>query len=780
REMGELKSVTFLFDAIVTKLELKNVKVENPKQLIVSIKLPQREWKIGPSRINVTDFAATGTQEIHSTPEQMCQLLGKRGLQIKASYDGSNLGSGTMSFPQDFLDMIGPSMKDLLHIEIINLMRGNAETECVGTVTLFMRLTIKCKDKSETSLPRAPEKIRSCACCYGNEKTINPEDIMFLVGNSDPGVQVPSEPCSELSEAKADARLRLDLDRYRSRQNRRVVLPDDLPPAEEKPSLRQLKQVTNRFAKIIDSLSTKMRKKGLPMCPVAPLEKSSESSGFRKCLSRERWIPVPIESDEHYGVKPIRFCPVCLCSMSWLPKYAKCPRCHTAFGPALEEGMDGNRPTAEQIMDEHLIKPQPKPGAEDFCPRNPCDKDTDYHVQDKEIDTEMDKELDKCRPCRCTCKYGKTCAHCRIRKLCGDIYRQSVQTTKQVQIKPSSEDQASDDVPYLTRVFSEMARLLTLHETNKKKNLGRLCRTKSMFTVKPPNLSATVAPRVVKSLPTCAIGTITRKRAVHKQCRPSEGIVSRRHGWNWTKTTEARENGWRPGAILRTSGVVMRFFLKRRNSHLHSEKFLAEVKTRERMRDPVLNVCKRNGVLYITLRSLGNLKKQQKPIVFRIVKSDLAVALREIKRTLKDLGFRKCTCHKPLMLCVCRDPMEKLQMNKALKKECRKRNMQPCPEELVLTDTSISDVELDLNITPPVEIRRRPQRVLRNAVNHGTQTTTKNGRKITPEYPKRYDPYTRAVNCATGSQFTNTAFGDSPENVFEDGVFGLEGGGAHG
>ncbi|KAH8326672.1 hypothetical protein KR067_011679, partial [Drosophila pandora] len=783
------ESVTFLVDAVVTHLELKGINAE-PQNLNASIKFPQRAWKMGASRINVTDFPPNREEQIVSSPCRMRDALEANGIVLGVLYSGSTVATVTMSFPQEFLDKISPTMSDLLHTDTLQLMR---RTDVVGSVTIVVRLTLKCeKDRdsittkiadsrtkvqftqpgiTEQEVPQDVAKKKRRVSCSNLGHTINPQDVMFTIGDPDPVLEIPSNPCSELAEAEGDKLLRLDLARYSSMKNSRVVLPDDLPCLKEKPSLRQLKEITRQFTHIVDSVSMKLKQKDC-WSPV-PTEEPLENSSFLKSPPQEHWIPVPIKNNEEYGVKPIRFCPICLCSMSWLPKYANCPRCQTTTRPFAEETVSDLQ-TADQIMNEQLVRPKPPKGAEDSC-QSPC-----------EAALKVPHSEDECPPCRCTCTLGKVCAHCRIRKLCKDIYHVPSSVHRIHPKGKSDEDysvvsdaEGEPDGPYLARVFSELKNLYDLHDSKKQSALEKRCHSSALISqLASKQALGQDQPLVVRPLPTCAIVT-NRPKHVHKRCLPAERIVSRRHGWNWTKTLEARTNGWRPGAILSTSGHVMRFFLNRRDTYI-CQKPHFDYQRPEPFQTPMLNIFKRKGEIIVELHPQEPMTRRQKPIVCRIVKSNLAVALRQIKRALKDMGFRRCICHKSLVLCTCRDAIEKMELNKALKKECHKRSMPSCPEHLVLTDTSDSDVELDLKVIPPTATRRPKLRAISNNVNRGTQTGKKGSRMDKPLNPVTQNPYSRAYDCAVGGRFTGTAFGAPAENVFEDGVFGLDGGGPHG
>ncbi|KAH8318255.1 hypothetical protein KR067_011328, partial [Drosophila pandora] len=453
------ESVTFLVDAVVTHLELKGINAE-PQNLNASIKFPQRAWKMGASRINVTDFPPNREEQIVSSPCRMRDALEANGIVLGVLYSGSTVATVTMSFPQEFLDKISPTMSDLLHTDTLQLMR---RTDVVGSVTIVVRLTLKCEKDRDSITTKISD----------SRHTINPQDVMFTIGDPDTVLEIPSNPCSELAEAEGDKLLRLDLARYSSMKNSRVVLPDDLPCLKEKPSLRQLKEITRQFTHIVDSVSTKVKQNDC-WSPVVPTEEPLEKSSFLKSPPQEHWIPVPIKNNEEYGVKPIRFCPICLCSMSWLPKYASCPRCQTTTRPFAEETVSDLQ-TADQIMNEQLVRPQAAKGVEDFC-QSPCEAALKDHCSE-----------DECPPCRCTCTLDKICAHCRIRKLCEDIYHVP-SSVHRIHPKAKSDEDYSvitdadmeDDRPYLARVFSELKNLYDLHDSKKQSDLEKRCNSSAL------------------------------------------------------------------------------------------------------------------------------------------------------------------------------------------------------------------------------------------------------------------------------------------------------------
>lgn len=100
--------------------------------------------------------------------------------------------------------------------------------------------------------------------------------------------------------------------------------------------------------------------------------------------------------------------------------------------------------------------------------------------------------------------------------------------------------------------------------------------------------------------------------------------------------------------------------------------------------------------------------------------------------------------------------------------------------QLVLTDTSDSEMEFDFDVTPPAGTVKPPKLLKRRQINHSTQTSPTD-KKVRTKYPKqKTSPYWRTYDCAAGDRYRSTAFGAPGEVVFEDGVFGFQGGGAHG
>ncbi|XP_034487346.1 uncharacterized protein LOC117791645 [Drosophila innubila] len=814
--------VNFLFDIIVTRIQLFKDKIEDPKDLIVNVKFNKVPVNITQSRINVTEFKAGRRTEMREDSATLRKNLEASGMPIVVRYKGATLGLTQLRFPQDFIDRIEVGMSDLMHAETCSIIRREQE---VGIIELLVALVIKCDEPDNFQEEKAK--------CRNLGKFINAPDVMFLVGEPQP-CRKPSQPClDELDPDEGDERLRLDLERYRSLNERIYAPPEEICGME---ACCELKNMTEQYGHIIDSVVRQMSKLPSPM-PDDECVFTDWSGKGTSFMPRhvDRTIPVPVGDLEVMGVKPIRFCPVCLTPMSYLPKYASCPTCCIKPMPQIDEESE-EKLTADQIIQQYLKVPT-KDVNEDFC-HDPCKqkkgseedseqadgrgdgrrvsgaKEKQGKGEENEEENREGTEPIKCKKnCRCTCTKTKLCVHCRIRKLCADIFkRKGVDRNPEecpvVKAVNSNEDFAvivdeeeEDCRPYLERVFAELRDLYDRRDAAQQE-LDKRC-TQSLLKfgshrrIDPadPKQKSSSSSHTLKPVgsPTFLHRTPLPKIG-HKTCLKQHGIVSRRHGWSWTSSKQARKYGWRPGAICRYAGAIMKFFLHYspdQNACNTCRKVEEEERQRER-RKPILNICKRNGAIFITLRAANNPSPniEMKPIVFKIVKSDLAVALKKLKRKLKDSGFRKCTCHQTLMMCVCRKNMEKKQLERALQKECQRLGLQNCVDQLILTDTSDSEVEYDFDISPPAAIAKPLLAIKPRTVNISTQTRGGGVKEeeeleeqpwhVEPRYPAKLSPYWRTYDCAAGDRYTGTALGEVGETVFEDGVFGFRGGGPHG
>ncbi|EDV95014.1 uncharacterized protein LOC6567263 [Drosophila grimshawi] len=742
-----ISRLNFIFDIIVTRLQFIKDKIDDPADLLINLKFNSIGVSITSSRINVGDFRAGRCTEFVSDPSALRTNLERNGMPITVRNKGMTLGTALVALPQSFIDRIEVGMSDLVFEHKCSIIRRDAE---VGTLEFLCTLIIKCDEQ--------PQQTVTCnSACENLAKAFNPTDIMFVVGAPQP-CPLPCEPClDELEPEEGDERLQLDLDRYRRRSQRVTTPPEKICGME---ACCQLKTMTKQYEECIESVIEKVSHLPSPM-PNGDLcftDWSGKQKTF-KHKATDHTIPVPVKDmEEEMGIKPIRFCPICLTPMSWLPKYTPCPKCCAVPIPQIEAE---EKPTAAQIIREYLKLPSNSD--EDFC-HDPCDEAKKMKKKEKEFQNSR----------RCSCTIDKCCTHCRVRSLCSGTFGPAHETST-----PDSDEnfyvESKDRRPCLELVFSE---LRAMYDERDEKKRAKLNKT---FGQKPDlarNSSTSAGLRATGS-PTLLHRSLNAPKLGHKTCLKRQGIVSRRHGWTWPSSKEARKYGWRPGAIHRYVGAIMKFFLTKTTEHNSYNICRCVEDAESRKQLPILNVCKRNGEIFIALRALNNPNVRMEPIVFKVVKRDLAVALREIKRKFKDMGFPKCTCHNTVMLCVCRSSVEKKHLESALRKECERRGIENCVDHLVLTDTSDSEMEFDFDVSPPAAVVKPLLAIKPRSINISTQTFKK-VETVPSKYPIPVDHYWRTYDCAAGDRFTSTAFGAPGEAVFEDGVFGYRAGGPHG
>ena len=155
-----------------------------------------------------------------------------------------------------------------------------------------------------------------------------------------------------------------------------------------------------------------------------------------------------------------RNCPVCHDDISWLPKLACCPKCGYKPVPVIQEKCYNENLTAQEVLAEYLDKDSSNSDIEEGCPEA------------------MRAMCDEQKECRCTCKFGKICAHCRIRKLCADIFKTDNADKNansgcgKCDANPMDDynickTESNDCRPYLARVFSELRDLYDIKERQK-------------------------------------------------------------------------------------------------------------------------------------------------------------------------------------------------------------------------------------------------------------------------------------------------------------------------
>ncbi|XP_060648781.1 uncharacterized protein LOC132786303 [Drosophila nasuta] len=702
--------------------------------------------EITTSRINVTEYNPNSSIEFLATAKKLRQSIENNGITFKAMAKSSTIGEGKMMFPDKFLEGIKEGMGDLEYEGSCSIEKNDEE---VGKVIFKCRLIIKCEkeDRDESECRRNMD--------------INQTDIMFVMAAPQECPQPhPCDTCKDaMQPEEGDERLQLDLDRYEP-----IKQPVHASPEEngDMDASCELKHMTKQFGHVIDSLVTQMNKLN-PPTECLFTDWSGKPSNI-KSNEVDRPMPVPLEDWQENGISPIRYCPVCLTPMSWLPKYSPCPKCSNKPKPEKKEEKK-NKPTAEQIIQEYVKVP---PTGKDAC-QEPCDVDIEN----------PEKAIEDQNRCGCICKAGKMCLHCRMRLISADIFEKKMSDSEECpEVKPTSKEDfcvvvEKKEEKCCTQLENVFAELLELY--NKKDAAEEAAQMGSQMS-SSKKLSSLTSKRESGGQTT---GASPASNAEKKRVKKRNN-VPRRHGWDWKCTDEARKHGWKPGAISRYVFNIMKFFTQCSDdpNATNISKEVDEQEKQKQSNKPFLNICKQNGAICITFQSSD---PSENPIMFKIVKSDEALILSELKRKLKAKGFPKCSCHKPLMLCVCREIKEKQQLAAELESECQLLGMESCVEELILTDTSESEMEYNLDVSPPeapAQSTRQP--IKRKSLNNSTQTENADDLEVKSKYPTEFNPYYRTYDCAVGDRYTGTAFGALGEEVFEDGVFGNQGGGAHG
>ncbi|XP_023161718.2 uncharacterized protein LOC111593279 [Drosophila hydei] len=764
---------TYLLDVIVTHLKTTTIHIKNPEKLRVDVQFNNLPLQITSSRINVHDFKGESTFEFQGNAQALQENIETNGMPVTVRYYGKVIGKGNIKFPSVFTSRIDEYMDDIL-------CESSCNFELQGTVTgvleVLCRLYLKCNEMS------SPEKLD---CNQKMKQSIHPSDIMFVLGETQ-HCATSCDFCPDILQPDDD-NLRSELD------STQVPIPnaDPLRPMETlagRPvasaatcGIKTLGMRPERFVELVargsdhshpfklsarktnERISDQL--KFLPNSRSTPNIMFSFLDPAKQVINEDVYdpqvMPGPISEKYNAGIKEKRFCPICLTNMSWLPKFATCVNC--GIKPVIEEQHKEKTQNADEILYDILDKPA------------------------ENIEEEVAVEGKDQKPgCRCTCSSGRTCAHCRIRKLCADIFHDDEEPSAIPDTKTNTiEDICMENKSsvksgvHLTKVFSELRDLYDINTTKLSDKLNEKCdllvakqKDKTSDLKAKQKLKNKSVIKAERAMSTTALQKRSLFKERHKLCVQLPSNVPPNHGWAWTSSDETRKYGWQPGFVRKSIKKIMKFFLQYLPERNAFNRCMNVPKKENEQ--TTLHVSKKRGEIFITLRAANSTQPELKPIVFKIVKSDLAAALSPIKKKLKAKGFPKCTCHKPLMMCVCRSNIEKRELEDALRKECKRRGMESCVNDLVLTDTSDSELEFDINVTAPTgDAIPKPQ-----TVNQATQLTKVN-LCIPPKYPLKQNLFRRVYDCAASGRYTGTAFGGPAEIVLEDGVFGNMNGGLY-
>ncbi|KAH8417897.1 hypothetical protein KR222_007852, partial [Zaprionus bogoriensis] len=474
---------------------------------------------------------------------------------------------------------------------------------------------------------------------------------------------------------------------------------------------------------------------------------------------------VSVPKLKQMGIKIERECPVCHEDVSWLPKISACPHCGYKPLPVYEEKEYDEKLTADDILKD-FFEQLDKPLTMDD--KDPCDMPQQVRGSD---------------------------GHEGFDTIIKD-YKTLKQSIKKCMSAPPgtaarAPPKAAKEPSPLT-VFTELREMFHAGETDESRRgkIGKICHDACRLAQKAKRRLATKS-----SKHPCALARKSIKRSLirkpfksriyapmdpvehphqsHEKCLADAHIVPAHMGWLWTHCPLAKHPGWRPGAIRRSIRELMSYFLKdfpvdsipiSKYMSYHRQKQLPHVEGEERPEDlvqvPTLHIEKKNDEYLITLRPLKDaetLKRaanpyvKMKPLRLRIVKNPVLKEMRDMKRCLKNMGFSKCQCHRPVMECYCRSFIDKKRLVDEVQRQCEKRNLEGCEEDLILSDTTDSEAEFDFGVTPPAGLMR-PERLKTTHTTHTETQYDENDWAMPTMYPHPPNAQVQYGGCVTGER----------------------------
>lgn len=171
-----------------------------------------------------------------------------------------------------------------------------------------------------------------CSLYTGNlSNAINQCDILMTVGVRDSCEKIVKKCLGKEVPEEGDERLRLDLERYKSMHQGRLKEMYEHDFGVE--ACENLKQLTFQYGEVIDSVMQQINNKPSPL----PNTKARfiDWSGKRRACKVGFKFPVA-ELNEQTRLEHVGVCPVCLSSISWLPKYATYRLCNYKVIPEID------------------------------------------------------------------------------------------------------------------------------------------------------------------------------------------------------------------------------------------------------------------------------------------------------------------------------------------------------------------------------------------------------------------------------------------------------------
>ncbi|EDV91626.1 GH19687 [Drosophila grimshawi] len=237
------------------------------------------------SNIMSTLAATAGCQMLS---DLLRKTLLKDAVPITLLYSGLSVGTAEVWSSESFSNRIDYGMSDTIHAETCSIF-SRIEEEMATMDPLFF-LTIKCEQEEYEQgeeVEQANEFTTPSRSCANLGKVINPTDIMVVVGAPQP---YPIPSLSELMPEEGDERFRLDLDHYRSNNQRIVEPPKEIGGVD---ASCQLKVLTKHCEAFIDVVIKQVSRLTSPMPDEQPLFTHGQRNIYKHKIV-ENTVPVPV------------------------------------------------------------------------------------------------------------------------------------------------------------------------------------------------------------------------------------------------------------------------------------------------------------------------------------------------------------------------------------------------------------------------------------------------------------------------------------------------------
>ncbi|XP_017038175.1 uncharacterized protein Ppi1 [Drosophila kikkawai] len=726
------------------------------------------------SRINVNELPAEVMKTFQMEPECLARQLDE-GIGISLVYMGKEIGRGCYEVPKAVINRMVNQFDEIVH-------DANIELTCrcctVGLVHIRFSMIMRCQTLKEVAVERlAGGQEWGCGLAERKRKAkdsnVNPQDLAFMAEGSYTSSS-SLDPCAGFLPSDMDIPSMSSLEEnvHHSSQDPQPQLIDMAGPFP----VYSCPKGDDVYQDVT------IEPPAGPSAQFSPEQQHFLGDGSTNRLGQKLSSPKLLQMH----ISGTRTCILCGEDVSWLPKVAACPYCGYKAVPEFKEREYDENATARQILLDHLENPVEELSF-DLGSVEGCSGDggLDYGTTSEAFEAVVREYQALKRSIR----QSQT-------KACESV------TQKQTNMAVSGDQLQGKSRPQdLVKIFAELKELFKVNEVqDERQNMQEICKeacklakgkkSKSRLAEAASKTNAVPSepkdacevPKKKKRRRTIKRSTKSRyysmyspqnRIKIRQDSIPPDERVPAHMGWLWTAHPLASKPGWRPGAIRRSIRQLMCYFLKdypldtipvsKYMSYYNHKKppTLTPVGTCEDLvQVPTLHIEKKHDVYTITLRPLkngdtlarsANPYLDMKPVQFRIVKDPLMKELRDMKRCLKNMGFSKCTCHKPVMHCYCRSFVDKKLLVQRIREECERRHIDPCEDDLVLSETSDSEAEFEFGVTPPAGLMR-PDRFKSSHIKHTETQYDESDWAMPSQFPHPPHPEVQYASCVMGER----------------------------